>query len=325
MKHLLRRLAPFLHLTRVTSAIGAVGAAWFVVLWTRSVPAERAFAAQTLTNSSLALELIGSGVCAVGLYAFATALNDVLDRRRDAALHPRRPLPSGRVSLATALILLALTLGVAVLGALALGPSALAMTLGTAAAIGAYNAGARFVPSAGLVLYSLIYGAMMMTPNVHLVFVWPVVLVMAHALAVGAIAHRVGERRPVLSFRAKAAAVAGWMFWSGVLVTVGTFRGGLLPAWVSPTVFIAPGVLALAFLFCAEYLAKRPAPAETRAAGVHRLGALWLPLYGAAWMLGHDLPLQAATLAGVTAIGLIGMTVLRDVFDLIEHPVGYLR
>src|SRR3954465_14640474 len=38
----------------------------------------------------------------IGLYGYGMALNDIIDRRRDRQLAAHRPLPSGRIALATA-------------------------------------------------------------------------------------------------------------------------------------------------------------------------------------------------------------------------------
>ena len=43
--------------------------------------------------------LVGGAVNALGLFGCATALNDVLDYRRDRALHPERPIPSGLLTM----------------------------------------------------------------------------------------------------------------------------------------------------------------------------------------------------------------------------------
>src|SRR3954466_6029327 len=38
----------------------------------------------------------------IGLYGYGMALNDIIDRRRDRQLAAHRPIPSGRIALATA-------------------------------------------------------------------------------------------------------------------------------------------------------------------------------------------------------------------------------
>ena len=43
MRRLLQSIAPFLHLTRVTTAFAAVSNVWLIVLWTRFHEDERGF------------------------------------------------------------------------------------------------------------------------------------------------------------------------------------------------------------------------------------------------------------------------------------------
>src|SRR5258706_7845871 len=43
----------------------------------------------------------------IGLYGYGMALNDIIDRRRDRQLAAHRPLPSGRIALATAHVICA--------------------------------------------------------------------------------------------------------------------------------------------------------------------------------------------------------------------------
>lgn len=325
MRQTLANLAPLLHLTRLTVGIGAVANSWFVVLWTRANPAERATAATELIERPLSLVLAGSALCSIGVYAFATVLNDLLDRRRDASLNPARPLPSGKVSTTRAAAMLAPLLLIALLGAWIMGTWALGMTLGVTLAVIAYNTFGKFVPSVGLVLLSLIHGGQMMTANVHLAFVWPVLLAMAHALAVGAMAHRAGERRPVLSRRAKIAAVAGWAFWSGVLIAVGVWREGAWPQWVSWKTALLPAMLGLVYLHVGRGIIALAISPAARSAMIQRAGALWLTAYAAAWLLYQGNTIEAAIMFALGVLGLLGMTLLRGLFDLAERPVNFVR
>lgn len=335
MRQTLATLTPLLRLTRLAVGVGALVNAWFVVLWSRANPIEKDLAPPGVADSPLWQALLGSALCGLGLYAFAAVLNDLVDRRRDAALHPARPLPSGRVSISRASAMLVAMLGLALTGAAWLGREALWMTLGTAGTVVAFNTAGKFVPSAAVVMLSLIYGAQMMTPNVHLVFVWPVCLAMAHAMAVGAMAHRAGERRPVLSRRAKVAAVAGWAFWIAVLLGVGAWRGdgldgagmwaNLWPGWVPRWAGVAPGVLAVVFLLYGRGVIRSAMPGPSKAAAIQRAGALWLAGYGAAWLLGMGRLAEAALLLAVAGAGVAAMFSLRGLFDAVENPARYLR
>jgi 4-hydroxybenzoate polyprenyltransferase len=353
VRHWLSRIIPALHLTRVTSAFAAVANVWFVILWTRAAADEPGTAAikgvrvvegllpeassQVSGGVSLWLLLLGGAANALGLFAFATAMNDVLDWRRDRALNPNRPIPAGRFSIDQAVTLVACTLVVAVLGATVMGMTSVVLTLLVAGAILFFNATGKFIPAVGLVALGLIYAGQMVVPNLSLRFVWPVWLVMTHALAVGGMVHIVARKIPTVSTRAAVFAVAGWVFWSAVILAFGYFRGGVLdaqghwsggtlwPAWVRPWAWVWPTVLAVAFVLLAwrrvRALGMNPRAAEKLA----RYGALWLALYACAWLVGQHWWQEAAIVGSLPVAGFLGMTILREFFTLIEHPIRYRR
>lgn len=315
-----------LHLTRLATAFAVVGNVWFVILWTRGVDAERGSAVQ-LAAAPL-WQLLGGGlVVGVGLYAFATALNDTLDLRRDRALHPERPLPSGRMSLDGAVRVVAGSLILAVLGSIPLGDAAVLMALVVAFAAVVFNAAAKYVPSVGLVLLGLMYAAHMLIPNVGLRFLWPVWLAMTHALVVAALVHRAAERRPRLDPASLLSAGVGWGIWTAALIWLQASRtGGLWPGWVRPRSALVVGGLAV--LFALLVWAKRGrggAKGERSAARLQRYGALWLPLYAVGWTLGQGLVREGLLLGVLTLSGIVGMTLLREVFSLVEEPPGFRR
>lgn len=327
MRRLILRILPALHLTRVTTAFAAVANVWFVILWTHASPQEPG--AKPFFELPLGALLAGGLLNALGLFGFATALNDVLDWRRDQALHPERPIPSGRLSLDGAIALVVCTFGMAVLGATPLGIEAVLLTLLVAAAILCFNAAGKFVPGIGLVVVGLIYAGQMVIPNLHLRFVVPVWLVMTHALAVAAWVHVLGRKAPGISVRATLFALTGWVFWSGVMFCLGWYRnreiGGLWPEWVRPTAAIAPLLLAVLFTLLVwrrvHAIGRGPRVAEK----IARYGALWLSLYATAWLFGQGYTLGGWILAALAGVGLLGMTVVREVVALIEQPLGYRR
>ncbi|MEM1166322.1 MAG: hypothetical protein AAGI30_08535 [Planctomycetota bacterium] len=227
-------------------------------------------------------------------------------------------------------VALAWTLGallVAVLGSAALGVPAVIMCLGTAVAVMLYNAALRFLPAVGLVMLGLIYGAHMMAANVHLAFIWPVWLSMTHALFAGAVTHRLRGARPALNGGTLAAAVLAYAVWSAVLIFVGWRRmGGPWPEWeLSPLAAILPSILAVGFIVLAWRKSRTAGTSRAAADKVQRYAALWLALYAAGWMLGAGHRGEALLLGGLALAGFLGMTVLRELFSLIEHPVGYRR
>jgi 4-hydroxybenzoate polyprenyltransferase len=326
MDALVARLSPILHLTRVTTVFAAISNVWFVLLWSRASAHERGFAPSAVTEGPLWPVLAGGAIFAMGLFAFATALNDTIDARRDRALHPDKPLPSGRMSIETAVALVAGALLCAVLGATILGIPAVFMCLFTTFTILVHNSAARYVPQVGLVTLGLVYGAHMMTANAYLIFVWPVLVVMAHALLLGAVTHRLEGKRPKLTWPVLLTAAAGWLFWSGVLLYVGIMRAdGLWPTWVHPQAAVVPALLAAAFALFAWNKARITTDTRRAADKIRRYGAFWVTLYGIGWMLGQGYTDEALLLVALSLAGLLGMTVLRETYGLIEHPIGYRR
>lgn len=327
MRRLLKRIAPVLQLTRVTMAFAVVANTWFVILWTRANASDEAVS-QAITDSPLWLLLGAASMVAIGLFTFGVSLNDVLDLRRDRLLRPDRPLPSGRLALDHAISLVVGTMVVAVLGATAFGTQAVLLTLVLIAAILVFNAAGKFVPAVGLVFLGLIYAGHMLVPNLHLRFLWPVWLVMTHALVVAASTHAMARKVPKLSRRAVVAAVLGWLFWSGVLLVEQWHRcpgGGLWPRWVPLSAIAWPAALALLFVLVSWRRVLRHGTGPRAAAKIERYGALWLAFYACAWLFGTDHITAGLVMAGLAAAALLGMTVMRETYGLLEQSMGYRR
>ncbi|QKK08773.1 MAG: UbiA family prenyltransferase [Planctomycetota bacterium] len=194
MERFLGRISPILYLTRVTTAFAAVANVWFVILWSSRVAEEAP--TPHLDDKPMWALLLGGAASALGLYSYGTCLNDLLDVRRDRALRPERPLASGQLSIETAAVTVALTLIIAVLGATVFGTASVLLTLALAFGILFFNTAARFVPAVGLVVLGLLYAGHILVPNPGLRFMWPVWLVMTHALIVAAATHVLARKVP---------------------------------------------------------------------------------------------------------------------------------
>ncbi|MGE3107202.1 MAG: hypothetical protein AB7G11_02885 [Phycisphaerales bacterium] len=326
MRHALVRLAPIFHLTRVTTAFAAVANVWFVILWTRAAGTHEG-APASLRDHALWVLLVAGAVNAAGLSAYGSALNDVLDVRRDRTLNPRRPLPAGALSIEWAVVLVVATFMIAVVGASLMGMEAVLLTVVVAAAILFFNAAAKYIPAVGLVLLGLIYAGHMVVPNLYLRFVWPIWLVMSHSLAAGWLAHVVGRKVPRLSQRAVLMAFAGWGFWSAIMLITGWIRGrgegGLWPNWVSPVAGVGPVALAALFSLVVWRKVRRAGRGARSGEKISRYGSLWLALYACAWLIGQGYRDGAIIMCVLAGAGVLGMTVLRELYSLIEQPVGY--
>ncbi len=326
MRHTLVRLAPIFHLTRVTTAFAAVANVWFVILWTRASGAAEG-APPSLHSHPIWLLLLAGAVNAAGLSAYGSDLNDILDLRRDRTMNPRRPLPAGALTIEWAVAVVVATFMTAVVGASLLGMEAVLLTVLVAAAILFFNAAGKYIPAVGLVLLGLIYAGHMVVPNLYIVFVWPIWLVMSHSLAAGWLAHVIGRKVPRLSRRAVLFAFAGWAFWSVVMLASGWYRargiGGLWPDWVNPTAAIGPILLAALFALVVWRKIRRAGKGTRSGEKIARYGSIWLPLYSCAWLLGQRYDTEALIMGTLAAAGILGTTVLRELYSLIEQPVGY--
>lgn len=326
MRRWLARMAPILHLTRVSSAFAAVGNVWFVILWTRANNAE--VGADFVKTGSLWLVLPAAALAAVGLFAYGVCMNDLLDARRDRAMRPDRPMPSGKVSASTAVTVVAVTLITAVLGAAPFGTEATVLTLALAALIILFNAAAKFVPGIGMVVLGLIYAGHMLVPNVQIRFLWPVWVVLTHCVLVFGVSYALARKTPKISRRAMVVASLGWAFWSGVLLALAWARkeeGAVWPEWVPGTAALWIAVLAgLCVLWCQRRVAATgigPRAAEK----VWRYGALWLTLYGCVWLFAGGHLTEGWILTALAVVGFAGMTFLREWYGLLEEPAGYRR
>jgi len=94
---------------------------------------------------------------------------------------------------------------------------------------------------------------------------------------------------------------------------------------VEPTAWIWPAALALLFILVSWRKVLRYGPGPRAAEKIERYGALWLSLYACGWLLGTDHLRAAGLLLTLAAAGLIGMTVLRELYGLLEQPIGYRR
>ncbi len=324
MRAVVQRLSSVVQLTRVTGAFAAVANVWFVVVWTRAFAEE--LGTPEILDRPLWMPLTGSAITALGLFAFGATLNDVIDAKRDRTLRPDRPLASERVSIELAMGLAVGTLLLAVLGSLMLGQQATVLAVVVAVAITGYNVVGRFVPAVGLPLLSVVYAGHMLVPNVHLVFTLPVLLVLAHSLVIGLASHVLEGRVPRLSVRAVAFAIAGWAVCSALLVYSGPARGSaghLWPEWVpaSAWVWVAGAIAVLVFMCVRRVVRLKGGPRA--AEKVRRYGTLWPAVYACAWMIGAGKVAEAWPLLGLALAGVLGMTILREAYSLVEEPIRF--
>src|SRR5204863_335570 len=115
----------------------------------------------------------------IGLYGYGMALNDIIDRRRDRQLAAHRPLPSGRIALATAhVICAALFLMALVAGFIyarktgATGWMSLVLLLWTVFLIAFYDFAGKYLVAVGLLTLGLIRFFHAIIPAPELPLLW---------------------------------------------------------------------------------------------------------------------------------------------------------
>lgn len=320
------KLAGVLKLTRITTGFGAVANLWFVILWTRSNPGEDGHA--SLTEKNLFLLLGGGLLTGIGLYAFGATINDLLDVHRDRAMNPARPIIAGSTSIELAVCSVAGALMIAVLGSTVFGTAAVLATLVLAMAVLMFNALGRFVPGIGMVLLSVIYAGHMLLPNMSMRFLVPAWLIMTHAIVVTGLAHHLGRKSPPISRRAAVFAVIGWVVCSLMLLALMWTRreeGMLWPSFVPVSAVLYPAGLAVLFAVLVARRSRSIGTGPRLGEKIARYGAMWPALYATGWLVGTGLWSAAWWMLGLTAVGFIVMSVLREIYALAEHPAGYRR
>lgn len=325
------RATPLLRLARLTVAYGVMGNLWFVILWTRALHARGEPAIPNdapVLSAPLWLLLGASALVAGGLVSFAAALNDSLDLERDRTINPLRPMAAGEVDERTASVVIALSLLAGILGALAFGAGGVAVAIVVALAILALITFARFVPALGLPLVAFAHAAHMFIPEPGIAFVAPVALVLTHSLTAAGLAHIVGGKAPRISRRAVLLIALTWGVMIAALLALGRTRLGGDSAWpegMASHIALAPLIAAALFVIVATRKVRQVGRGPRAAEKVARYAALWLPIYGAAWLAGIGAWGSAIGLAAYTLFGFVGASTAREVFGLIERPVAYRR
>jgi len=278
-----RQMVAALKLTRFSVAIGAIANIWLVLFITKS---DTAYVGTSIYGLSWWSALIATAVVAIGMCGFAATLNDTIDARHDATFHPSRPIPSGWIPIAQAVVLMISSLLLALLAASFLGDWPVRMGLLTAAAILFYNIVGKHIPAVGLVTVGLIYAAHMLIANIELTFTLPVWLLMTHAMACAIAMYYLEDKRPKISFRGWIGIVLGWIFWSVVLLSGPLAKNGsLLPEGFHVTSLLYPLAAVVLFTLTMRWKITNARTPMLAAEKIRRYGALWECVYGVAWLI----------------------------------------
>ncbi len=320
---IITRLLTTLQLTRVTLVFGAIGDLWFTILYTRT---DDRYSYLTVFNElSLSGALTAGAFVSAGLFAFAASLNDLLDLRHDSAFSPERPIPAGRIRSSQAAIIAVGSLLVAVASAVPFGSGGLLLTVLTAGAILFYDAAGKHVPTVGVLLAGLIHSAHMMIANVELAFTIPVWLIFTHRVVVASLVHTYEQKRPILNRKGFFVIGIGWLAWSALILGMGAGRGsagGFLPENFGILTISLPVLAVIGFVVVSWRKIRHVRPAVA-AEKLKRYGSMWQSIYAATWLAGCGLWPEALGMGVFAVLGLLVMTILKEVNGLGTTPVGY--
>lgn len=244
--------------------------------------------------------LAATAVVSIGLYGFGMSLNDIIDRRRDRLLASERPLPSGRIGLATAHFVCGLLFIAAILGGLVLGQYipigdfAFVLIIWTAMLIAFYNLVGKYLVAPGLISLGLIRFFHACIPAPDLPLVWHPLLLLNHVAILSAIAYAWERKRPAMTHGHFKLVVGGLLIIN--LVALG------LPAWrradgfsidhliqamnVTPALLLPLGAV-IVFIVLGLLVYRRVGTDRRGGQKLMLYGLLWLIVYDAAFVVGH--------------------------------------
>ena len=296
--------------------------AWFVIVFTRG---DAIYNHVPSYSIPLVVDLVLAAILTTGLFAFAGTLNDLLDLRHDSAFRPDRPLPSGRIRSSQAVVIVVGSLLAAIAAMIPFGSGALVFGVLAATGILFYDAMGKYLPALGVIVAGLIHGAHMMIPNPELAFTAPVWLVFTHVVVIGLVVHVVEGKRPKTTGTSIGITIGAWLICSILILGLAARGGresGFVPTDLDFDTLIWPTAAVVLFIAVARRkVSGQPGPIG--AEKLRRYGSMWHAVYAAAWFAGLGRWTEAGMFFGIAILGLVVMTVLREIS--VDDPglVGY--
>lgn len=310
-----------LKLTRFSVAIGAIADIWLVLLITKN---DSGYVATSVYSLPWWPSFLAAAVVAIGMCGFAASLNDTVDARHDATFHPHRPIPSGWISIAQAVVLMICSLLLALLATSFLGTWPVQMGLLTAAVILFYNIVGKHVPAIGIVSVGLIYASHMLIANIELTFTLPVWLVMTHTMICATSMYLLEDKRPRISFRGWMGVLFGWLFWSAILFSGPILRNGsLLPSDMDIVSLLWPLAAVAGFAVLMRWKISGARTSAMAAEKIQRYGALWQCVYAAAWLMALDLYTPAMLMFAFAIASAVIVILVKEATGASGKPIAW--
>jgi 4-hydroxybenzoate polyprenyltransferase len=313
------RLLPALQLTRMALVLTAVSnslCTYLLALQSRST-GEVPLWQQLQAGPMVLIALI-----AIGLYGFGMALNDIIDRRRDRQLAAYRPLPSGRIRLATAYAICLSLVAMAVICSIQyarMSPSrsgwmSIVLMMWTGLLIAFYDLAGKYLVATGLLALGLIRFFNAVIPSPQLPVVWHPVLLFTHVTVLSAVAYVWEGKRPPLT------RLHWWVVLGGVALIDVLAVGGIYyrsynlehigSIWPVPGLLLPAGAV-VAFTLLAIHIRRHSAGLREAGQSLMLAGLLWLIVYDSAFVAAYvGLP-YGLGLLGLLPLSYLGVQCMR--------------
>ncbi len=308
-KMLVSKLLAIFQLTRAALLFTAVADSCTLVLL--QMPGEK-------TPHHLWLLLSLTGLASACLYAFGMSLNDLLDTRRDRLFAQWRPLPSGRLSQRSAMVIAMLLLMLGLFFGAMVGvvrgeadvPWSFLLCLTTAMLIVFYNATGKYLGAAGLLSLGAVRGlnSMIGFPRSHGLLL-PLIL-FTHVTIISTVAYYLEHKRPRLKVPDFLLVAFGVLGIDALLADLASWQNGFLSCYLSLLI----GPLVAAAIYWAYVLATlriKKISSRAKGARIMLVGLFWLFVLDGSLLAANGQWIAAVAIGGLGALALIAFSLMR--------------
>lgn len=279
-----RRLLPLLQLTRMALVFTAIADS-FCTMLLLSVGPTRAASALNPTN------MLAIAAMSISLYGFGMSLNDIIDRRRDSQLAAHRPLPSGRVGIATAHVICTL-LGLSAVAAAGFYASrtgnymSLVLLVWAALLICFYDMAGKYLVAPGLLTLGFIRFFHALVPGPSIPVLWHPLLLLNHVTILSTVAYVWEQKRPGLTRVHWWSVLGGLGAMDVAIVLILYMRRGFERLQITPALAI-PAAAVIVFIVLATYVKRRSSSSREAGQALMLYGLLWLIVYDATFVAAY--------------------------------------
>lgn len=290
-----RRLLGVLQLTRMALVFTAIADSFCTLLLLSNSPHRR------VDHVLSAPRFVAIAFMSIGLYGFGMSLNDIIDRRRDRQIAAHRPLPSGRVGVATAHLicglLMMMALGCGLYYALVSGHwMSLVFVALAQALIWFYDLAGKYLVAFGLLTLGAIRLCHALVPAPQVPVLWHPLLLFTHVTILSTVAYRWEQKRPPLTIAHLAVVAAGLLVVNGVAISLlgaALEDGDVLlafrqdPAMQWTPWLLLPIAAVIAFVGIAAWIRWRTPGLRDAGQKLMLYGLLWLIVYDACFVIAY--------------------------------------